>query len=493
MIRKILIRKNNGSITALLIGQLFVFVLLIWCLYNFRLVMLNAAFNYIDDSLTTSLLGAALVNVEEYGKTNQLIIHNSDTYEYSTSNKDNNGWSNIEADILVSELNYNSDITLNKTNLEYKEVLNYDTRGRHTKNIEENYSTDWYTDYYLRRGLSAFIGNINYNMSNGAGKGNFNVDNIISSVQSLTTSSDANGVKSGPLVVSRDVLGDSFLGTYIDGDIEVTRFELYNLYRATLAERHVYHSKYMLYDGNSVPDPYCTTVTWNPQEPTTDTQFENKYLPTMYLLKDNVIRTINSAPKEADYKLSNGAKIENENYSEEMENYLRDLARWEKDIKFWNDNKGKPTMFCYTDTRTTFLGEYDPNRVSYKHYFSQNNNFEASEWDYSTSSAKEVTVGEKAPIIGYSTFTYDPLNGSLFNAGGNGYKHHVIKPGSTIDPIKIPSGKMAGTEIENTSIYVELTFKVKTFPVMTGLGLNTNMGNSQEVTVARLIDIDINN
>ena len=50
---------------------------------------------------------------------------------------------------------------------------------------------------------------------------------------------------------------------------------------------------------------------------------------------------------------------------------------------------------------------------------------------------------------------------------------------------------MAGAEIENTSMYVELTFTVRTFPKMT-TGIQMEEGVTQTVTVARLIDIELN-
>ena len=78
MLVKFITWKSKGNITSLIFGQMFLLILIIWCLFNFRLIMLNASFNYIDDALTNSILGGALVNVEEYGLSNQLIIYDSD-------------------------------------------------------------------------------------------------------------------------------------------------------------------------------------------------------------------------------------------------------------------------------------------------------------------------------------------------------------------------------------------------------------------------------
>lgn len=119
MVKKIILKKNKGNVTSLVIGQLFMLVLLIWCLFNYRLKMLNTAFNYIDDALTSSTLGAAIVNTQEFGKSHQILIHNSDVYVDNSSdawtgskNIDYNGWEEFEAKILLSELNYKSDIVM---------------------------------------------------------------------------------------------------------------------------------------------------------------------------------------------------------------------------------------------------------------------------------------------------------------------------------------------------------------------------------------------
>ena len=141
-LKKVILKKNSGNVTSLLIGQMLMLVLIIYCLFNFRLTMLNAVFNYIDDSLITSLLGGALVNVEEYGKSNQLVIHNNDRYEKTNTGTkaDTQGWEEWEAAILLSELNYGSDITLTFKELEPKEVLSISNRDDYTYNLYVDYN-----------------------------------------------------------------------------------------------------------------------------------------------------------------------------------------------------------------------------------------------------------------------------------------------------------------------------------------------------------------
>lgn len=491
MIRSIIIKKSKGNSTSLIISQLFLFVLLIWCLFNYRLIMLNATFNYIDDSLVGSLLGSALVNVEEYGKSNQLIIHNGDHYVNKSGNESTNGWEPWEAEILVSELNYGSDITLSPTDLEPKKVLDENSWQSSTKNKDSTELKHFSLDDYYTRSLSAFIGNLNYNLSNGLYNSNINVDNNLSNVQADVAIANVDSPV-GPMVINKSALGKSFLGAYIDGDILISRFEIYNIYRANLAEKHVYHSEYMDYTVNGAsqdtPDNSATAVTWDLEEPDTEDEFKNKYMPCEYLLRDGYVRTIGNNPfsnPSANYKKdNNGNYIENENYAAEMEIYQRDKKRWEKDLAYYKSGK---SLIMYTNTETTYLGQYNPDKVGFKYFFSSGNDFNPIHWNSTTSTARAITNKELAPIVRWTKYSFTP------STGGTITPHNCTSDGSASTyEIKIEGGKLDGVKIKNTAVYVELTFKVKTFPIMTGIGLNSTEGASQTVTVARLIDIETN-
>lgn len=483
LIKKIFLKKNNGNTTSLIIGQMFMMILIVWCLFNFRLEMLNTTFNYIDDSVTSSLLASALVNVEEYGKSNQLIIHNNDVYVDSTANSTYHGWEKFEADILLSELNYGSDITLTYDELDYKQTLNKSYRNTLTKSTKttdvdsQASQTDWTYDYYLRQSLSAFLQTIQYNISNGHTGASEKIDivNNVSALGSLASSSK--------LIIPKDVLGQSFLGNYITTDIEVTRFDIYNVYKANLAQRHVYHSEYMLYDGYKTPNNYATTLTWDTtNEPDEESEFINKYKPCQYVLKDGTVRTINSAPSTSDYATP---LTENANYGKELEEYEKKLARWKKDLEIFKSDQPK---YCYIDTQTSYQGEYDSSRVPYKYLYCDGSNFYNVPY---TTNAKLLTTGDKAPIVGYATYSYRSAASPYGYVPGTTYEYKDTTETGVINSITISGGKMAGVKIENTSVYVELTFRIKTFPQMTGVGLNTQLLD-KEVTVARLIDIELN-
>lgn len=491
-IKKLIIKKNNGNVTSLIFGQLFIFLMIVWCLFSYRLTILNAVFNYVDDSLTGSCLGAALVNVEEYGKSNQLIIHNNEGYKKTN-------WETEEGKILLSELNFGSDITLTEADLDKKQVMDYDYRNNPIP--EENYK-----DTYLRRALSAFAYCMSYNLSNGRSEHVYRAENIIGDV------SGTGGYQNIKTINHDSILNESFLGDYITSDIEVTRFDIYSVYRDRLAARHVYASEYLLYSINGRDYKYedlskkiinqqaVMHITWNtadPKVPYTDEEFENLFRPHKWELKDEVKDNRSKTRKitESDYKLDeNGLKIENEAYSSQLLAYNRKYDQFRKDRDFYEANNSNGKLICYTDTQTTYQGLFNKNedgtyvdRVPFNYFFVDSNGVSPGALSTNTggiygNDIKKCENGKKAPIEYWSLYSY--------NNGGTTFTSTQYTGGEELKP-KIEGGKLGGLGIENTSIYVELTFNIKVFPTMTGTGFFTKE-NTKEVTIGRLVDIESN-
>lgn len=90
ILKKILLKKINASsgATSILIGTMIVYMfsmfMLAETLYNKNAIVAN----YVEDGITSSLLGSALVSMEEYGASNQLIIYDMlDNHSYSEGNR----------------------------------------------------------------------------------------------------------------------------------------------------------------------------------------------------------------------------------------------------------------------------------------------------------------------------------------------------------------------------------------------------------------------
>lgn len=533
MIRKLLIKKNSGNIPSIIYGQIFIMLIIIWAMFQFRLILLNTTFEYIDDALTTSLLGGALINTEEYGKSNQVIAHDNDVYaETSSGSSLANGWELDEAMILASQLNYNSDILLKPEEIQQKTVLDVDFRDTKTYLTLESdgtpcssphEDTTWESDYYMRRVVSTFSDNINYNLSNGKKQGINSADNVVYALNS--------GVDK--IFSIKDALTTSFLSRFLSGEIKVVRFEIFNIYRRNLAKRMVYYSNYMTYNGNYLKSYYddaselekvnympASSIQWGSKEPRTEDQFRYLYEPCKYQFKDAATATkykpkeyqsstlssgrslsgivgtskfINELPASYYKTDASGKKVLNPNYSKEWETYLRMRARFKADRKFYELYGSKP--YIYIDTESTFQGPADLNGVTtggkripiYKYYFVDNDT------DDLAMSVNDVIDGEVAEIHGYGHWKYtDTFKGpdneevGTSNSQSYGYTRTNSKP-------IVSYGNNIARPLDNTSFLAELAFSIKVFPTMQSIDTYVfNNWSYKTVSVERLVDISAN-
>ena len=73
-------KKGKGTSSMILPSLMLILIVLILLLMTFRISMINTMYNYIDDALVSSVLGGALLNVEEYGRSNQMIIYSNEDW-----------------------------------------------------------------------------------------------------------------------------------------------------------------------------------------------------------------------------------------------------------------------------------------------------------------------------------------------------------------------------------------------------------------------------
>ena len=447
VIKNIITHKNDGSSISFVVGQLFIMIIIIYALFNFRLEALNTVFNYIDDSLTTSLLGGALVNYEEYGQSHQIVIYGNDEYDnVGSSTSNTKGWTQAEADILLSEINYGSDVLSGYDALPYKKDLSLNNRYGVGSN-------SWKTDTYLKRSLSSFVNNLKYNITSGK------VDD-----KTITNNVDTLGSKfiNGKLYISATELRKTLLGDYIVNHlngtdnigIEITRFDIYNLYRSNLAEKHIYKSQFFTVNSDE------RTVTW---------------------------KTINGVT------VSNLANFERA-YENEKDSpgYAALKHRYEVDYKV--ASSGNP-LVCYTDANTTYQGKYSSSKEVYKYFYSSS----GRRWQNSLgtlTSADLVTPGKEAPIVGYSVYSFksngnDTTSASFNYTDLNGSSSSLARA----DYVELETGKLKGAKLTGTSLYAELTFDIRIMSefwdrIATNIK-PTDTVKPERITVARLVDIEI--
>lgn len=275
--KSIILDKKDGNITSLLAGLMFLMIVIILVMFNFRVTMLSEVFYNIDDALTASTLGAATPNtdaymysipkdeagnvINEYPEQGQIILQDTlDTSSLVNYKQDGaTGFGNYNEQVIVtSELNsnlinngrYDAGKVSNPDNISSQsdaaalkrlgytsecnsdnEYQSYITYKEKVRNIDD-------TDAYALKTVNNLL-DVTYT--------NFTQSLVAApKINSLTNVADNFCIKKD------SVLDKAFLGNYLSSDINITRLEIYDIYRYTLAERHVYASPYMTYTVNGV-------------------------------------------------------------------------------------------------------------------------------------------------------------------------------------------------------------------------------------------------
>lgn len=455
---KLNLNKRVKGVNSMFLPSLMVILIaFLIMIFEIRVSSLNSMFEFIDNAVVSSALGSALINTEEYGKSNQVIIYsNEDWVEYMSLNpstEDTMGWTQKEADIILSNLNDGSDIELEYTELEPKMVLNPTSTS---SNSNTNYRTSL-DDWFVNRCYNTFISNLRYNLSKGGSQGSYNY-----SFRNLTT--DATTIS------KEDVLDKSFVGSYVIGDIYITRFEVYNVYRQDTARKY----EYKPYTGF---DTLSNTPIGTGEIPKTNN----------VLFDGKKFKDLSAANKQT---------------------YLDVYANDTFKVKYDRDKRAKEvkaslgtTLQCFTDTYVSWQGESTSSRPVFGYKYA----FNANPLTTYASASTVSRPGEEALKTGYTVFRYVGSAGLDGNHGGNSTsEYHALTESN--QTITLDSGVMAGTEITNTSIYVELTFTVGTFAADIAPDTIEEYNNHQDmhtydgqvlpstvtVTVGRLVDIVTN-
>lgn len=70
-------KRENGN-AAIIAAIFMIMVLLLFFVYSFRMSTIRYEIEYVDNGLSAAILASAYLNLEEYGTSNQVIIHESD-------------------------------------------------------------------------------------------------------------------------------------------------------------------------------------------------------------------------------------------------------------------------------------------------------------------------------------------------------------------------------------------------------------------------------
>ena len=562
----VILDKKDGNITSLLAGLMFLMIVIILVMFNFRVTMLSEVFYNIDDALTASTLGAATPNTDAYmGSTDypeqgQIVLQDTlDTSSLVNYKQDGaTGFGNYNEQVIVtSELNsnlinngrYDAATVSNPGNIsslsdaaalkrlgytsecnsdnEYQSYITYKEKVR---NIDD---TDAYALKTVNNLLDATYTNFTQSLV------------AAPKINSLTNVADNFCIKKD------SVLDKAFLGNYLSSDITITRLEIYDLYRYTLAERHVYASPYMTYKVNGV-----SGYTWDGYN-MDGTKSTKPYITLSNGTTTNAVRdminntAMGSSGKTTGIDISVSgflSRVSDINNEESFKDLMQELypamvipgrvpdwmtgvtdsdydmynlmkALWQVDLDAWNNRSSYPLVF-WEDTGITCQTSWwdNGNYLKYSYGYLWNNSSQRVIKITDNILTTDASGRLLLPIEGYAIYGYvadtgittkynnlselaDSTNGTLSR------KKDRIKLGDFNADNSIDDKSSAGKVYENrkkdaeicyTGVYMEVTFDVVMFPNNStdpnskDSFLNLAAFSTQPVTQARLVTITKN-
>lgn len=546
--KSIILDKKEGNITSLIAGLMFLMIVIILVMFNFRVTMLSEVFYNIDDALTASTLGAATPNtdaymysipkdeagnvINEYPEQGQIILQ--DTLDKSSlvnyKQDGATGFGNYNEQVIVtSELNsnlinngrYDAGKVSNPDNISSQsdaaalkrlgytsecnsdnEYQSYITYKEKVRNIDD---TDAYALKTVNNLLDATYTNFTQNLV------------AAPKINSLTNVADNFCIKKD------SVLDKAFLGNYLSSDINITRLEIYDIYRYTLAERHVYASPYMTYtvngasgytwdgynmDGTKSSVPNITlsngTTTNAVRDMINNTAMGASGKTTgidisisgfcKYTIEDDGVKGNNNDFKDLMQELYPAMVIPgrepewfDKNNAEESDYDMYRLMEklWEVDLAAWNNKSSYPLVF-WEDTGITCQTSWwdNGNYLKYSYGYLWNNSSQRVIKITDNILTTDASGRLLLPIEGYAIYGYvadtgittkynnlselaDSTNGTLSR------KKDRIKLGdfnadNSIDDKsstgKVYENRKKDAEICYTGVYMEVAFDVVMFP-----------------------------
>lgn len=263
-----ILNKKNGNVTSLVVGLLLFMIVTIIVISNYRVSMLSEVLYNIDDMITASTLGAAVPNEDAFRKNEvndceqgQLVFQ--DALKWS-SNKQN--YYSTEWNTLLSEANSKfigngrydaAQISAQTSDLKTKDyVKSFERIGN-----GQTSSANEFSKYIEKKTQNRTIKSSNVTLKN-------EINNLLDLMYTNISQSSVSAPKIANICNSNagftsdtidklslkksSTINKTFIGGFMTSDMEITRLQFYDVYRYTLAKRHVYASPYMQYKVNGI-------------------------------------------------------------------------------------------------------------------------------------------------------------------------------------------------------------------------------------------------
>lgn len=568
--KSIILDKKDGNITSLLAGLMFLMIVIILVMFNFRVTMLSEVFYNIDDALTASTLGAATPNTDAYmGSTDypeqgQIVLQDTlDTSSLVNYKQDGaTGLGNYnEQKIVRSELNsnlinngrYDAATVSNPNNISSQSDAAALKRLGYTSAYD---SSDEYSSYITYKNTTRTIDDTEvYTLKAVNDLLDVTYTNFTQSLVAAPKVTSLTNVADNFCIKKDSVLDKAFLGNYLNSDITITRLEIYNLYRYTLAERHVYASPYMTYKVNGV-----SGYTWDGYN-MDGTKSTKPYITLSNGTTTNAVRdminntAMGSSGKTTGIDISvsgfckytiedDGAKGNDNDFKDlmqelypamvipgrvpdwmtgvtdsdyDMYNLMKEL--WQVDLDAWNNRSSYPLVF-WEDTGITCQTSWwdSGNYLKYSYGYLWNNSSQKVIKINNSVLTTDASGRLLLPIEGYSVYGYvadknittqynnfselaDSTNGTLSRKADRVILGDFNADGSIEDKSstgKVYENRKKDAEICYTGVYMEVTFDIVMFPNNStdhnskDSFLNLAAFSTQPVTQARLVTITKN-
>jgi hypothetical protein len=566
----VILDKKDGNITSLLAGLMFLMIVIILVMFNFRVTMLSEVFYNIDDALTASTLGAATPNTDAYmGSTDypeqgQIVLQDTlDTSSLVNYKQDGaTGLGNYnEQKIVRSELNsnlinngrYDAATVSNTNNISSQSDAAALKRLGYTSAYD---SSDEYSSYITYKNTTRTIDDTEvYTLKAVNDLLDVTYTNFTQSLVAAPKINSLTNVADNFCIKKDSVLDKAFLGNYLSSDITITRLEIYDLYRYTLAERHVYASPYMTYkvngvsgytwdgynmDGTKSTKPNITlsngTTTNAVRDMINNTAMGSSGKTTgidisvsgfcKYTIEDDGVKGNDNDFKDLMQELYPAMVIPGRvppwmtgvtDSDYDMYNLMK--ALWQVDLDAWNNRSSYPLVF-WEDTGITCQTSWwdSGNYLKYSYGYLWNNSSQKVIKINNSVLTTDASGRLLLPIEGYSVYGYvadknittqynnfselaDSTNGTLSRKADRVILGDFNADGSIEDKSstgKVYENRKKDAEICYTGVYMEVTFDVVMFPNNStdpnskDSFLNLAAFSTQPVTQARLVTITKN-
>jgi hypothetical protein len=539
-------KKNGGS--AIVYGTIIILGLVAVMMALIKYIGINKTINSVENIFDGACLGVTLANKEAFLGTKgvsqqQIIINDCECVDTpGLFNMLRQSYTTEDRYVIASEISGNLIVNGKYIYTQDAVVPTYDKNemfppsGKFLNN-RDGYKVISESDVRTKALINNIISIIE------TGINNTPIDNSIDRVGNIMSVGNLNSS------TSIQIPDDSQFKDWIEGDISITRLQIYNVFRYTLAKRHVYASPFMVYSVNGV-----SGYTWDGSSSSPKLNVNSGYS----TINTNAVRDMinstdsnkigieilvtgwNGPTNDADFMTYFLNLLNWDVDPSEMDEPITDQPEykwyyeiWKRDLEAWN-NRNTRALIVWEDTGVTNNCDWfdNSNGLNRKYGFLwANNEHTAIKITNDILQKKESKKNnvKLLPIAGYSVYMYTRGEPTIKTGYNNwiksisstkvyGDKNDVFIPSINTLPIKIGDYNKSVTNnndiiedtstnsdmqnhmildtqtdsIGDTAIYVEIQYKLIMFKEFVSYLDAVEGSMSKTIRASRVVKLKIN-